>query len=29
MMHWTTSFLGESLNGGSQPAQLLGPPKAS
>src|SRR6185312_394170 len=25
--HWTTSFLGESVIGRSQPAQLLGPPK--
>jgi len=25
--HWTTSFLGVSLNGGSQPARSRGPPK--
>jgi len=25
--HWTTSFLGVSVTGGSQPARLRGPPK--
>lgn len=29
LMHWTTSFLGESLKAGPKPAQLRGPPIAS